>query len=84
VKLIEVDGGEGCVAATPETIASNEYPVSRPLFIYVNNAKAAESDALTAFVDFYLADGLDTAVEEVGYVELTDEAKAEVRSAWGG
>jgi phosphate transport system substrate-binding protein len=84
VKLIEVDGGEGCVAATPETIASNEYPVSRPLFIYVNNAKAAESDALTAFVDFYLADGLDTAVEEVGYVELTDDAKAEVRSAWGG
>ncbi len=84
VKLIEVDGGEGCVAATADTIASNEYPVSRPLFIYVNNAKAAESEALTAFVDFYLADGLDTAVAEVGYVPLTEDAKDEVRAAWSG
>ncbi len=84
VKLLEVDGGDGCVGATPETIASNEYPVSRPLFIYVNNAKAAESEALTAFVDFYLADGLDTAVAEVGYVALTEDAKAEVRAGWAG
>ena len=83
VKLLQVDGGDGCVAATPETIASNEYPVSRPLFIYVNNAQAAESEALTAFVDFYMADGLDTATAEVGYVELGDDAKAEIRANWG-
>lgn len=82
VKLLDVDGGDGCVAATPETIASNEYPVSRPLFIYVNDARAAESPAVAAFVDFYLADGLDTAVAEVGYVALTDDKKAEVRSGW--
>ena len=84
VKLLEVDGGDGCVAATAETIASNEYPISRNLYIYVNDAKAAESEALTAFVDFYVADGLDDAVSEVGYVELADDAKAEVRSAWNG
>lgn len=84
VKLLQVDGGDGCVDATADTIASNEYPISRPLFIYVNNAKAAESDALAAFVDFYLADGLDTAVAEVGYVPLTDDAKEEVRSGAEG
>ncbi len=83
VKLLEVDGGDGCVAATPDTIASNEYPISRNLYIYVNNAKAAESEALTAFVDFYVTTGLDEAVAEVGYVELTDDAKAEVAEAWG-
>ena len=33
VKLLEVDGGKGCVAPTPETIASNDYPMSRPLLI---------------------------------------------------
>ncbi len=82
VKLIEADGGDGCVAATPESIADNSYPISRPLFIYVNNAKAAESEALTAFVDFYVADGLDVATVEVGYVALTDDAKDEVRSNW--
>ncbi|WP_051062396.1 substrate-binding domain-containing protein [Ilumatobacter nonamiensis] len=82
VKLLEVDGGEGCVAADPDTIASNEYPVSRPLFIYVNNATAAENPQLEAFVDFYMAEGLDTAVAEVDYVALSDDAKAEVRAAW--
>jgi len=84
VKLLEVDGGDGCVAATPDTIASNEYPISRNLYIYVNNAKAAESPALQAFVDFYVGEGLDTAVGEVGYVPLTDAAKDEVRAAWNG
>lgn len=84
VKLLEVDGGDGCVAATAETIASNEYPISRNLYIYVNDAKAADSAALTEFVDFYVTDGLDSAVAEVGYVSLTDDAKADVRSAWNG
>lgn len=84
VRLIPVDGGDGCVEPTPETIASNEYPVSRPLFIYVNNANAAESEALAAFVDFYLAEGLDTAVAEVGYVPLSEDSKEEVRSAAAG
>lgn len=82
VKLLEADGGDGCVAATPETIASNEYPISRPLFIYVNNAAAAENPALEAYVDFYVQEGLDTATSEVGYVELDDAKKSEVRSTW--
>lgn len=84
VKLLEVDGGEGCVAANAETIASTEYPISRNLYIYVNNAKAAESPGLRAFVDFYVAEGLDTAVAEVGYVPLTEDMKTSVRSAWNG
>ena len=82
VKLLQVDDGEsGCIAATPETIATAEYPIARPLFIYVNNAKYAESEALQAFVNFYLGTGLDQAVGEVGYVPLTDAAKGDVRSA---
>ena len=84
VKLLEVDGGDGCVAATEETIASNEYPISRNLFIYVNNNKAAESEALTQFVDFYVTEGLATAVGAVGYVPLSADAQAEVQQAWNG
>lgn len=83
VKLLEVEDGEsGCVEATPETIASGEYPLSRPLFIYVNSEAADASPALAAYVDFYMADGLDQAVGEVGYVALTEAAKGEVRAAW--
>jgi len=84
VKLLEVDGGDGCVAATADTIASNEYPISRNLYIYVNNAKAAENPGLQAYVDFYVGEGLDTAVSEVGYVALSDTAKEEVRASWNG
>ena len=83
-KLLEVDGGNGCVAPTPETIASNEYPISRNLYIYVNNASAEENPGLRAFVDFYVTAGLDEAVAAVGYVPLTADAQAEVAEAWLG
>jgi phosphate transport system substrate-binding protein len=83
VKLLEVDGGDGCVAPTPETIADNSYPISRDLFIYVNVAKAEENPAVAAYVDFYLSDGLiDSVLETVPYVPLAPEALAESQAAW--
>ncbi|MEL7155864.1 MAG: substrate-binding domain-containing protein [Actinomycetota bacterium] len=86
VKLIEVseEAGGDCVAPTPETIASNEYPIARDLFIYVNKAKAADSEALVSFIDHYMGFGLDTAASDVGYVALTDESKGATRDAWSG
>lgn len=84
VRLLEVDGGEGCVAPTPETIASNEYPLSRDLFIYVNTATAAENEALAAFVDYYLSDTGIAAVTEADYVALDPAALDEARTAWEG
>ena len=57
VKSLEVDGGDGCVAPTPETIASASTRSAAPLFIYVNTAKAAENaPSSSAFVDYYLSD----------------------------
>ena len=72
-------------ASTPtaETIASNEYPISRDLYIYVNKAKAAANPAVVAYVDYYLADGtIDTALETVPYVNLLGDALAETAGAW--
>jgi len=84
VKLLAVDGGDGCIDPTPETIASNEYPISRNLYIYVNEKKARRNRALVEFVDFYVSEGLDEAVATVGYVELAEDAKANVRFEWNG
>jgi phosphate transport system substrate-binding protein len=84
VKLLEVDGGEGCIPPTPETIASNEYPVSRPLFIYVNAAEAEARPELAAFVDYYLSDEGLAAVTEADYVALNAESLAATRDAWDG
>jgi phosphate transport system substrate-binding protein len=85
VRAIEVaaDDTADCVAPSDETIASGEYPLQRSLYIYVNDAKAAASDALVAFVDFYVTDiGLMSAVEDVGYVVLPEERRAATASAW--
>jgi phosphate transport system substrate-binding protein len=86
VRLLEVAKTPGeCVAPTKETIADNSYPLSRPLFIYVNTAKADSNPALAAFVDFYLADGtVATANETVGYVDVAADVLAQSRSAWDG
>jgi phosphate transport system substrate-binding protein len=81
VKVLEVDGGDGCIAPTDETIGDGSYPVSRPLFIYVNPAKAEENLALAAFVDFYLGDAIGS-VSEVGYVDLADEDLTSTVERW--
>jgi len=77
----EEPGGE-CIAPTPETISSNEYPISRDLFIYVNAAQAEENPAVAAFVDFYLSDAGIGAVSEVGYVDLAPEDLEATRGVW--
>ena len=82
VKLLEVDGGDGCVVPTGDTIASNEYPISRDLWIYVNADQAAANPAIAAYVDFYVSEALPQAVTEVGYVPLTDAAHAETADRW--
>ena len=82
VKLLKVDGGNGCVSPTAETIASNEYPISRDLWIYVNADKAAANDAIVAYVDFYVSEALSAAVTDVGYVPLTEAAHAETAERW--
>lgn len=83
LRAFEVAGEEGgCVAPTPETIAAGEYPVSRPLFIYVNAQRLEENPALEAYIDLYVSEeGLATAAQ-VGYVALTEDEAEAVREAW--
>ncbi|HEY6568305.1 MAG TPA: phosphate ABC transporter substrate-binding protein PstS family protein [Actinomycetota bacterium] len=84
VKEIEVDGGDGCVAPSPETISDGSYPLSRSLYIYVS-AEAAARPEVAAYVDFYLGDeALSTGglAEQVGYIALPTERVEAARSAW--
>jgi phosphate transport system substrate-binding protein len=82
VKLLEVDKGGGCVGATPETIASAEYPLSRFLYIYVNTARAADNPAVAAFVDYYLSDEGIAFVTEADYIALDQADLNATRAAW--
>jgi phosphate transport system substrate-binding protein len=82
LKALEVDGGEGCVAPTEETINDNSYaPLSRPLFIYPDIGKAKERPELKAFVDFYL-ENTSTLSAEVGYIALPDDLLQAEKEEW--
>jgi phosphate transport system substrate-binding protein len=71
LNLVEVDGGDGCIAPSQETIESGEYaPLSRPLYVYVTNEALARPE-VEEFMRFYLTEGASLAVE-VGYVAAPD------------
>jgi len=81
LKAIEVDNGNGCVAPSPETAADGTYaPLSRPIFIYVNNAAAAEKPQVKAFVDFYAQNNAEIA-EAAQFIPLSEELSGEMQSA---
>ena len=82
VKAIGIDGGDGCVEPTDETINDNSYaPLSRPLFIYPDVNKAKERPELKAFVDFYL-ENTSALSAEVGYVALPDDLLQAEKDEW--
>ena len=71
LKVLGVDMGTGCVSPTVTSINDGSYsPLSRPMFIYVNNA-SLELEHVNAFVRFYLENAAELA-EEVGYVGLPE------------
>jgi phosphate transport system substrate-binding protein len=82
VKIVAVDEGEGCVAASPETVADGTYALSRPLFIYPALNRLATNPAIAPFVDFYLSDEGIANVSEVGYVQMPAEDLEATRAAW--
>jgi phosphate transport system substrate-binding protein len=82
VKAVEIDGGKGCIAPTEATINDNSYaPLSRPLFIYPDVAKAKARPELKAFVDFYL-ENTNKLSAEVGYVALPDDLLKKEKDEW--
>ncbi|PZN09482.1 MAG: phosphate ABC transporter substrate-binding protein [Bacillota bacterium] len=77
LRAVPIDGGRGPVEPTEETIASGSYtPLSRPLFIYVNNEAYRTRPEVRAFVDYYL-EVVGELAPEVGYIPLPDEVLAE-------
>jgi phosphate transport system substrate-binding protein len=74
VKAIEVDGGDGCVSPSAETVQSGDYkPLSRPLFVYPSN-KAIKRPEVKSFLDFYL-ENADAVAEQALFVPLTEEQR---------
>ena len=78
LQVLQVDGGDGCVEPTIETIASGDYkPLSRPLFMYPST-KTVKQPEVKAYLTF-VNDNAKVVAEESGYIPLTDELKTEAR-----
>ncbi|HZG60528.1 MAG TPA: PstS family phosphate ABC transporter substrate-binding protein [Anoxybacillus sp.] len=73
LKVVPIDGGNGPVEPTNETIQNGEYtPLSRPLFTYVNVKSLKEKPQVYDYMQYLLENAGDFA-EEVGYVRLPQE-----------
>ncbi|HZJ36088.1 MAG TPA: PstS family phosphate ABC transporter substrate-binding protein [Gillisia sp.] len=70
--LASIDGGNGPVIPTAETVNDGSYsPLSRPLFIYVNSSSVGNPEVVE-FVRFYLKEAGKLSTD-VGYFPLTDK-----------
>ena len=84
-KLLQVsveDDPAGCILPTAETIADASFPISRPLYTYINAQMAADDPAVAAFVDYMMSDTGLEAVAGVGYIPLADADQALAQSVW--
>ncbi|HYO24618.1 MAG TPA: PstS family phosphate ABC transporter substrate-binding protein [Lacipirellulaceae bacterium] len=80
LKLLSIDGGDGPVLPSPETVRDGTYrPLSRPLYIYVRKS-SLEQPAVVAFLEYYLEHVAEVA-PVVGYVPVTDEIAKASRDA---
>ncbi|MEU6702152.1 PstS family phosphate ABC transporter substrate-binding protein [Streptomyces wuyuanensis] len=78
LKLLRIDGGNGCVAPTPATVRDGTYrPLSRPLLIYPN-AAALDRKEVEAFVEYYVENNADIA-RAARFVPLGSAQEAELR-----
>ncbi|MGC8202752.1 substrate-binding domain-containing protein [Aliiroseovarius sp. PTFE2010] len=70
------------VAPTTESIASGEYPVSRPLYFYVKKAHIGVIPGLKEYAEFFISDeiaGPDGPLAEYGLVSDPDLAATQTR-----
>ena len=72
LKILAVDGGDGCVKPELASIADGSYkPLSRPLFMYPTTETAAKPE-VKAFIGFIL-DNNEQVNEAADYVPLTED-----------
>ncbi len=76
LKAFEVDGGDGCVAPTAETVQDGSYtPLGRELFIYPS-AEALQDETVQEFVSFYI-ENQEEITTAAGFIPMTEEQTTE-------
>lgn len=82
LKAVAIDDGDGCVMPSAQSARSGLYtPLSRPLFIYVNNRAYAQRLAVRRYTDFYI-DNLQTIAETAQFITLSESQYAKTLAAY--
>jgi phosphate transport system substrate-binding protein len=71
VKALQIDGGDGCVAPTPDNARDGSYtPLSRGLYMYASSASLAKPQ-VRAFLEFVITENeaITSAVSAIGLTE---------------
>ena len=76
LKVLGVDG----VVPNEETILSGDYPLTRPLFLYVREDSLRDKQHVAEFVKFYIANSPEL-VADVDYVPVSTEQYDAARGA---
>jgi phosphate transport system substrate-binding protein len=80
LNLVSVDGGDGCVAPSAETIQDGSYaPLARPIFMYPSG-EAMQKPEVAAFMQ-YVVDNYDSIAEAALIVPMNEEQASEASSA---
>jgi phosphate transport system substrate-binding protein len=84
LKPVQIDGGDGCVEPTMETVQDGSYkPLSRPLFVYAAVDALEEKLQVSSFLEFLL-DNQASLARGALFVPLTDEQVARSRTVLEG
>lgn len=78
LKAVKVNG----VEPDPDTIASGDYPISRPLYFYIKNAHRGVIPGLEEFIEEYMSEDAMAPggyLSERGMVALSDARRATVQ-----
>lgn len=72
LKAVAINAGSGPIMPSIGTVQDQTYPLSRPLFIYVNRERAKNNTELYNFVIYYLRN-VEAAVKAAGFVPLSQQ-----------
>jgi phosphate transport system substrate-binding protein len=77
LKAITING----IAPNEQTAESNEYPLSRPLFIYSDAQIMQSKPQVAAYINYFLSN-VDSLIHDVGYFPASDEALMAAKQNW--
>lgn len=85
VQPVAIDGGDGCVLPTEDSVNDGTYPLTRRLYVYVRtDGPDHPSEATRGLVDALISDAGLKLADELGGLPLSPQVIDQTREVWAG